>query len=337
MQGMYEKFLQNLRFADDLILVGRSLPQVQKMLGDLAEEAAKVGLELHMGKTKIVSNARNRRGVSAAKQVKVGEQDVEVLPIDASVMYLGKKLCMGEEHHDVEVDHRIGRGWAKFMQYKQELCGAHYSLAHRLRLFDATVTPTVLYGSGCWAMTLNRERKLQTAQRKMLRKILGLGRKKVDVRNTEDSSSSSESSSTGSETGDGESCDSGAGPDLEETWIAWLERTARAIDVQIQKGAVADWVVLQRARKWRWAGHVLRRKDGRWTRTILHWIPHGGERRRGRPATRWEDALEAYAAENGGKWEVWAENNDVWKTWEKGFIERGALRSGRSRAPSMKE
>ena len=41
--------------------------------------------------------------------------------------------------------------------------------------------------------------------------------------------------------------------------------------------------------------HVLRRTDARWTRRILHWIPYGGERRRGRPATRWEDSLEAYA------------------------------------------
>ena len=48
----------------------------------------------------------------------------------------------------------------------------------------------------------------------------------------------------------------------------------------------------QRVRKWRWAGHALRQKDGRWARQMLYWVPHGGERRRGRPATRWEDALE---------------------------------------------
>ena len=38
------KFLQNLRFADDLLLIGRSLTQVRQMLEDLAEGAGEVGL-----------------------------------------------------------------------------------------------------------------------------------------------------------------------------------------------------------------------------------------------------------------------------------------------------
>ena len=87
-----DRFLQNLRFADDLLLIGKSLPQVRQMLEDLAEGAGEVGLQLHTGKTKILSNAKVRRGVSAAKQVKVGMQEVEDLAVDDSVMYLGKKF-----------------------------------------------------------------------------------------------------------------------------------------------------------------------------------------------------------------------------------------------------
>ena len=36
-----------------------------------------------------------------------------------------------------------------------------------------------------------------------------------------------------------------------------------------------------------------------------------GERRRGRPATRWEDALESFARRKGQRWEMWAEDHDV--------------------------
>ena len=39
--------------------------------------------------------------------------------------------------------------------------------------FHAVVTPTVLYGSGSWAMTGEREALLRTTQLKMLRKVLG--------------------------------------------------------------------------------------------------------------------------------------------------------------------
>jgi hypothetical protein len=43
--------LQNSRFADDLLLVGKSLMEVENMLRDLMVEAKVAGLELHPGKT----------------------------------------------------------------------------------------------------------------------------------------------------------------------------------------------------------------------------------------------------------------------------------------------
>ena len=51
-----------------------------RMLEDLAEEARTVGLELHCGKSKILSNVEARMGVGAQKEVEEGEQNVEVLP-----------------------------------------------------------------------------------------------------------------------------------------------------------------------------------------------------------------------------------------------------------------
>ena len=84
--------------------------------------------------------------------------------------------------------------------------------------------------------------------------------------------------------------------------------------VQINKGLVSDWVKQQRVCKWRWAGHVLRRKDGRWARRMLHWVPHG--------------ALEESAREHGQKWETWAEDNNAWRTDEAGFAKRAKVRGG---------
>ena len=53
--------MTNLRFADDVLLVARSLHQAHQMLLDLAKEAAKAGLEIHLGKTKIMNNGCGRR------------------------------------------------------------------------------------------------------------------------------------------------------------------------------------------------------------------------------------------------------------------------------------
>ena len=44
-------------------------------------------------------------------------------------------------------------------------------LNHRLRLFDATVSPTVCYAAGTWALNEEHERMIQSTQRKMLRLI----------------------------------------------------------------------------------------------------------------------------------------------------------------------
>ena len=55
--------LQNLRFADDVMLIGATRAQILHMLEDLTLEASKVGLKLHMGRTKIMSNVSPRRGV----------------------------------------------------------------------------------------------------------------------------------------------------------------------------------------------------------------------------------------------------------------------------------
>ena len=74
-----ETRLTNLRFADDVLLTGRSLRQVSEMLGIVQIEAKKCGLELHPEKTKIISST-NRNGRPATKHAKIGEMKIEILP-----------------------------------------------------------------------------------------------------------------------------------------------------------------------------------------------------------------------------------------------------------------
>ena len=48
--------LSNLRFADDVLLFATSLEQLQKMLREFKKSTPRVGLKIHPGKTKILSN-----------------------------------------------------------------------------------------------------------------------------------------------------------------------------------------------------------------------------------------------------------------------------------------
>ena len=43
--------------------------------------------------------------------------------------------------------------------------------------------------------------------------------------------------------------------------------------------------------KWRWAGHIARMKDNRWTKRCTEWQPRRGKIIRGRPSRGWQDDI----------------------------------------------
>eukprot|EP00973_Karenia_brevis_P071847 9984620-Karenia_brevis.AAC.1 len=167
--------LTNLRFADDVILVATSRKHVEIMLQDLSKSCRKVGLNVHHGKTKVICSIpdEHRRG---SDTIQLDNQEVRILSFFESTSYLGRALAFGNSD-ERELTNRINCAWGKFMKYKHELCYKQYPLQQRLKLFDATVTPTVLYCSGTWTMTKSRRDRLRGAQRHMLRRMLGSGRK----------------------------------------------------------------------------------------------------------------------------------------------------------------
>ena len=65
---MEDEFITSLKYADDILLIARSLSQIRTMFPDLDPEAAKVGLQIYLHKTKIQHN--NIGYCVAAKQQK---------------------------------------------------------------------------------------------------------------------------------------------------------------------------------------------------------------------------------------------------------------------------
>lgn len=113
-----DAILTNLRFADDIVLIGRSLPQIKKMIADVKSAGAEDGQELHPAKTKIQHNNTGYGG--RVRSANIDGMEVEVLDPGATTMYLGRSLSMTDVH-DSELRHRIAKAWAKFGTYSQEL------------------------------------------------------------------------------------------------------------------------------------------------------------------------------------------------------------------------
>lgn len=267
--------LTNLRFADDVILVAQQRSDIKKMLHDLDVVSSQYGLKIHLGKTKVLTWSAL---VCGAPYVCLGTDRVAILAEFESERYLGRKLsfacCM-----DTEFANRISAGWAAFHKHKAELCNKFYRIQDRARLFEAVVTPAVLYGSATWALTRGQEKKLTTVRRKMLRFVFQIFQHRQD----------------------GELQD----------WIDFLKQSATKVDDLCESLGMESWTHIHRLRKWRFAGQIARKQDSRWSLQAIVWKPnHGLGRSPGRPRTRWSDQLEVFA---GGDWMQCAQNPDVWE------------------------
>lgn len=73
--------------------------------------------------------------------------------------------------------------------------------------------------------------------------------------------------------------------------------------------------------KWRWTGHMMRDKLGKWSRKVTEWYPRDGKRNRGRQNSRWEDELKRTAGPN---WRRVTQDRQQWKMLEEAFARRHA-------------
>ena len=100
------------------------------------------------------------------KHIEVDDMSIEILTRNESVKYLGQRISFYQQE-TTEIKSRIRAAWATVHKYRQELTSKNYTLKHRLRLFDATVSPTICYAAGTWAPNKEHERMIQSTQRKM--------------------------------------------------------------------------------------------------------------------------------------------------------------------------
>ncbi|KAK6760917.1 hypothetical protein RB195_022112 [Necator americanus] len=145
-----ERFLSNLRFADDIVLFSSSINEAETMFNELNEVGKRIGLRINRKKTQFMKNAYcEDEGVQLE-----GYQIVEIL----SYVYLGRSMNMENEE---ELNRRMRAAWAAFAAVR-EAADQLTDQDLRAHLFDSTVFTALCYAAETWADTTATSRKLLT-------------------------------------------------------------------------------------------------------------------------------------------------------------------------------
>ena len=84
-----------------------------------------------------------------------------------------------------------------------------------------------------------------------------------------------------------------------------------------EQTGIEDIVTTIKESKHRWAGHIARLTDNRWTKRTTEWTPRNYRRRRGRPRVRWRDDL---TRNLGPTWARLGRDRCRWRQSREGFL-----------------
>ena len=133
--------INNLQYADDTTLMAESEEELKSLLRNVKEESGKVGLKLHIQKTKIM----------ASSPITSWEIDGETVETVSDFSLGGSKVTA-----DGDCSHEIKRGLLLGRNVMTNLDGIFKSrditLPKNVHLVKAMVFPVVMYGCESWTV-----------------------------------------------------------------------------------------------------------------------------------------------------------------------------------------
>ena len=158
------EIINNLRYADDIILVGETEEEVKQMLDAMEEVCRKYKLEINVDKTKVMKIGRSE----GEMQINLGNELLEEV---TAFKYLGFHFTNNMDNYK-PIQERIKLGHAAMKRLKNIWKASRITTQLKLKLFNTIVIPTVLYGAECWILNLKEQRKLLAFEMYGLRRIL---------------------------------------------------------------------------------------------------------------------------------------------------------------------
>ncbi|KAJ4446760.1 hypothetical protein ANN_13457 [Periplaneta americana] len=170
---IFNKTQHILGYANDVVITGRRIQDVEEALIALDKETQKLGFKINTKKSKFTSITIRQN--DRVKEVKMRTYKFEKVE---KFKYLGATVTNRNDTRE-EIKHRINMGNACYYSVEKILSSSLLSKNLKVRIYKTVILPVVLYGCEAWTLTLREEHRLRVFENKVLRKIFGAKRDEV--------------------------------------------------------------------------------------------------------------------------------------------------------------
>ena len=141
---------------------------MQRVAKNIAEVASRVGLNINVGKTKVMSTEESGQGSLTDAVINVMGEAVEEVQ---HFKYLGSMITPSGQPVE-EVKARISAAHAVFAQLNKSLWRRReISLRTKIKIYKAVVRSVLLYGAETWCMREEERRQLEVFDHSCLRRV----------------------------------------------------------------------------------------------------------------------------------------------------------------------
>ncbi|XP_073998627.1 repressed by TOR isoform X3 [Rhodnius prolixus] len=160
---------QYLAYADDIVLLGRTLRALEECYDQLENSAKAVGLSINTDKTKYMLCSRNDNRICNAPSVMLSGRAFENVQ---AFKYLGA-IFTREMDVRKEIKERLAAGSRCTFALNKILKSRNVSRKHKINVYKTVIRPIVLYASETWILNESESNQLLVWERRVLRKIYG--------------------------------------------------------------------------------------------------------------------------------------------------------------------
>ena len=158
--------LNNVRYADDAVLIAGSESQLQELLNTVVDASLHRGLSVNIKKDAMYGHQQNE--ITPTCHIHINNETIKQVD---KFKYRGSTIT-SDGRNDAEIKIRIGMAKDAFQKMEKVIKNKHITIETRNRILQCYVIPILPYGSECWSISPNMERKLEATEMWFHRRML---------------------------------------------------------------------------------------------------------------------------------------------------------------------